>query len=148
MRLPIAPNVIIPASRAAGHHPTPPDRQTYVDAVIIPMRRVRTPEEGLRHERSGRYPFDPAPAWAATLVDQLASLVLRDSQDYAELLRVTRRLCETEERARAALSVIETLCARSPISETERDNGEDDAVFRALGVFGAATLLKRLDALP
>ncbi len=141
MRLPIAPAFIIPAARASGYHPTPPDRQTYVDDVIIPMRRHLPPGQ-TRDGRPNGLTFEPAPGWAATLVDQLATLVLDDSQDYAELLRLTRRLLETEERALAALTVIESTCKR------EKDvDGEPDG-FRRLGVFSAAVLMKKLDALP
>lgn len=84
-----------------------PERQAYVDATLIPMRRKRDVFcEGYRREGSGSYDFDPAPAWAAVLVDRLARRLLGRVPD--TLLRdLTAHLLGSERRALAALVVID-----------------------------------------
>lgn len=89
------------------------DRQRYVDALLVPMRRKRDVfVEGYRREGSGSYDFDPAPAWAAVLVDRLARRLLGRIGD--ELLRdLTLYLLAEERRALVAHVVIGAVLAEN-----------------------------------
>lgn len=147
-RLPVAPNVILPAARAAGFEPHP-DRQTYTDRMLIPMRRALPPGQTRDNVPNGMT-FEPAPAWAAILVRRLSSLVF-ETTPYEELCALTKRLLSSEQRGLAALVVIGALAggdANGRDDYKRRPELHDEDEDRSLGMFSAATLVKRLDALP
>lgn len=86
-------------------------RQAYVDHFLIPMR-VPLPPGQLRRvgtlDEAQWVPFDPAPAWAATLVDRLARAFLQEVA-HRGLALLTRQLLSSEALALSAHVVLNSI---------------------------------------
>ncbi len=120
--LPIAPNVLTGAIPKDDLVLT---TQDFVDRLIIPMRRPRSPLEGPRGGRKEGLMFDPAPEWAGELVRVLSETCFRYTE-VRRLLGLARRLLRSEERARAALAVIATSIPSKPLRNRGRSFVERD----------------------